>query len=133
MMFLPKSSFDQLLTETNCFFVGQRNLTCCWFVSSSQNYIERQFKISFAWSLWAIFGPQTRYGHWLGPHLDDGSAKKLEISFAWSVNQDEFVFRQSLEFDTGACLLQKQIRNFIYSNVSFRTYIRTPNMVVLPP
>ena len=36
MMFLPTCSFHLLVTEKKC-FLGQRNLTCFWFVSSTQN------------------------------------------------------------------------------------------------
>ena len=90
-MFLPKSSFDQLLTETNCFFVGQRNLTCCWFVSSTQNYIERQFEISFAWSLWAILDPKPDVDIKLNPILIMVLPKSLKILLAWGLEAISFL------------------------------------------
>ena len=56
------------------------------FVSSTNKFLvlslERKFEISLASILWVIFSPHTGYGHWVGPHLDDGSAKKFKISLA---------------------------------------------------
>ena len=78
----PNCSFYPQVTEINCLY-RQRNLTCFWFVSSTQNY--RGNSKFPPYSLWVIFRPQTRYKNWVAPHLDDGPAKIFEISCAWGL------------------------------------------------
>ena len=53
----------------------------CFVCCTHYTELERKIKISLAWTLWVIFGPQIGYG----PHLDYVLAKKFKILLAWSL------------------------------------------------